>query len=159
MRGRVAYYGERHLLQLVAVKRLQARGLTLAAIQQRLAGATEATLRATAGSAELADRVMIRIPEPAEGPESDRPTRFWAAQPAVDTHPDSDGDSDRDEDSEGEADGRLYGLRIADLTVLLRSPPSVEDLPAIRAAAQPLLDLLAARNLISPNTDRKGGPA
>ncbi|WP_242454385.1 MerR family transcriptional regulator [Bailinhaonella thermotolerans] len=43
-RGRVALYGPRHLLQLVAIKRLQAEGLSLTAIQARLAGATDATL-------------------------------------------------------------------------------------------------------------------
>src|SRR5919106_2977465 len=44
MRGRPALYGPRHLLQLVAVKRLQARGLPLVAIQAQLAGATDAQL-------------------------------------------------------------------------------------------------------------------
>jgi DNA-binding transcriptional MerR regulator len=43
-RGRIALYGPRHLLQLVAVKRLQARGLPLVAIQQELAGATDSRL-------------------------------------------------------------------------------------------------------------------
>ncbi|HEV8423932.1 MAG TPA: MerR family transcriptional regulator, partial [Actinomycetes bacterium] len=43
-RGRTAMYGPRHLLQLVAVKRLQARGLPLVAIQQELAGATDSQL-------------------------------------------------------------------------------------------------------------------
>jgi MerR HTH family regulatory protein len=43
-RGRTALYGPRHLLQLVAVKRLQARGLPLVDIQQELAGATDTAL-------------------------------------------------------------------------------------------------------------------
>jgi DNA-binding transcriptional MerR regulator len=43
-RGRTALYGPRHLLQLVAVKRLQASGLPLVAIQQELAGATDTQL-------------------------------------------------------------------------------------------------------------------
>jgi DNA-binding transcriptional MerR regulator len=43
-RGRTALYGLRHLLQLVAVKRLQATGLPLVAIQQELAGATDSQL-------------------------------------------------------------------------------------------------------------------
>ena len=43
-RGRTALYGPRHLLQLVAVKRLQASGLPLVAIQQELAGATDTRL-------------------------------------------------------------------------------------------------------------------
>ena len=38
MRGRTALYGRKHLLQLVAIKRLQARGLGLAEIQQQLVG-------------------------------------------------------------------------------------------------------------------------
>ena len=47
-RGRTALYGPRHLLQLVAVKRLQAQGRTLAEIQFELAGASEDTLRRVA---------------------------------------------------------------------------------------------------------------
>jgi DNA-binding transcriptional MerR regulator len=43
-RGRTALYGPRHLLQLVAVKRLQAKGLPLVAIQQELAGTTDSQL-------------------------------------------------------------------------------------------------------------------
>ena len=42
--GRAARYGVRHLLQLVVVKRLQASGLSLVEIQQRLAGATDTQL-------------------------------------------------------------------------------------------------------------------
>src|SRR5919202_2753219 len=45
MRGRTALYSRRHLLQLVAIKRLQARGLPLAEIQQRLLGLSDAALR------------------------------------------------------------------------------------------------------------------
>lgn len=44
-RGRVALYGRRHLLQLVAVKRRQADGRSIAAIQAELAGATDAMLQ------------------------------------------------------------------------------------------------------------------
>src|SRR5262245_30045664 len=36
MRGRTALYGRRHLLQLVAIKRLQAMGSSLHEVQQRL---------------------------------------------------------------------------------------------------------------------------
>src|SRR5260370_30458816 len=45
MRGRTALYGLRHLLQLVAIKRLQTHGLSLAEIQARLVGQTDAALR------------------------------------------------------------------------------------------------------------------
>ncbi len=42
MRGRTALYGVRHLLQLVAIKRLQTHGLSLAEIQTRVVGRTDA---------------------------------------------------------------------------------------------------------------------
>ena len=41
MRGRTALYGDRHVLQIVAIKRLQARGLSLAAVQERVVGLSE----------------------------------------------------------------------------------------------------------------------
>lgn len=44
VRGRVAYYGRRHLLQVVAIKRLQAQGATLAQVQEALAGAPTSAL-------------------------------------------------------------------------------------------------------------------
>jgi DNA-binding transcriptional MerR regulator len=44
MRGRTALYKRRHLLQLVAIKRLQTEGRTLAQIQHDLVGATDAVL-------------------------------------------------------------------------------------------------------------------
>ncbi len=45
MRGRVAYYGPRHVLQLAAIKQLQSQGATLQQVQQELAGADEERLR------------------------------------------------------------------------------------------------------------------
>src|SRR4029077_11353965 len=45
MRGRTALYGLRHLWQLVAIKRLQANGLALAEVQQRLLGLPDHALR------------------------------------------------------------------------------------------------------------------
>src|SRR3954468_22443455 len=44
MRGRTALYGRRHLLQLVAIKKLQARGQSLAEVQRALAGQTDQAL-------------------------------------------------------------------------------------------------------------------
>src|SRR5512133_276381 len=78
-RGRTALYGPRHLLQLVAVKRLQARGLPLVAIQQELAGATDSQLARVA-----------RLPEGvAPGPAVSAPhgkvrrAGFWRERPAA----------------------------------------------------------------------------
>jgi DNA-binding transcriptional MerR regulator len=53
-RGRVARYGPRHLLQLVAIKRRQAEGRSLAEIQAELAGATDDSLAAVARVPEAA---------------------------------------------------------------------------------------------------------
>ena len=44
MRGRTALYGRRHLLQLVAIKCLQATGIALAELQRQLLGLTDAEL-------------------------------------------------------------------------------------------------------------------
>src|SRR3569832_2892651 len=48
MRGLTALYGPRHLLQLVALKRRQAQGHSLAAIQAEQAGAPDEALAAVA---------------------------------------------------------------------------------------------------------------
>ncbi|MFI6450823.1 MerR family transcriptional regulator [Streptosporangium amethystogenes] len=72
-RGRVALYGRRHLLQLIAVKRRQADGRTIAEIQAELTGATDQTLESIA-------RIPERSPEHAAetvSPRTARP-RFWA---------------------------------------------------------------------------------
>lgn len=42
--GRVARYGQRHLLQLLAVRALQSQGLSLAQVQTALSGANDAEL-------------------------------------------------------------------------------------------------------------------
>src|SRR5262245_42574401 len=73
MRGRTALYGRRHLLQLVAIKRLQARGLSLAEVQLQLVGLTDAALRQLA-------RVPADLPEPPAAPPEPAPARpadFW----------------------------------------------------------------------------------
>lgn len=48
-RGRAALYGRRHLLQIAAIKKLQAVGFTLEQIQGSLAGRTEEELARTLG--------------------------------------------------------------------------------------------------------------
>jgi DNA-binding transcriptional MerR regulator len=75
MTGRTALYGDRHLLQVLAVKALQARGATLADVQRTLVGASEPELRAAVGP---------RLPGAlaAAGPPPARPGRaFWRTPP------------------------------------------------------------------------------
>jgi DNA-binding transcriptional MerR regulator len=64
--GRNALYGRRHLLQLVAIKRRQAQGLSLAQIQGELAGATDPAL-------EQAARLAMSLPS-ATDPTGTDPT-------------------------------------------------------------------------------------
>src|SRR5438046_6570687 len=63
MRGRTALYSRRHLLQLVAIKRLQAQGLTLADLQQQLLGQTNALLEKVA---RLSVEVVDGTPPPSK---------------------------------------------------------------------------------------------
>jgi len=142
-RGRTALYGQRHLLQLVAVKRLQAEGQPLAEIQARLAGATEATLRHIAA---LPAREQAALPageqseqpvqDTVDGEESDAPRpRLWATRPAT-HHP----------------LGTVHGISLpGGATLLVPAPVHPDQAPAIRRAAQPLLDYLSAHGLLNPD--------
>jgi hypothetical protein len=127
--GRTARYGPRHLLQLVAVKRLQAEGHRLVDIQHRLAGATDATLR---GIAEPGDRA--RSAEPADL------ARFWAAPVAPMGHT-TEAPAD---DSVIATDSVERVIRIGDVTVRLPYPGALsrDDLGRIAEAARPLLLVL-----------------
>ena len=132
MRGRSALYGNRHLLQLVAVKRRQAQGRTLAQIQVELAGASDAELT------ELA-----RVPDGlldggAAGDAGPVRTRFWAARPAPAGPP------------ERAVGGVALGRGVL---LILPGQPTERERREIAAAAEPLMDLLAERGLLE-----KGDP-
>lgn len=83
-RGRVALYGPRHLLQLVAIKRLQAEGQALSEVQSRLYGLSDAELAALAslpaGVVDLPTSAAEAGPATAPRPAG-RP--FWKAAPAA----------------------------------------------------------------------------
>ncbi|GGQ36137.1 hypothetical protein BKA00_005032 [Actinomadura coerulea] len=66
-RGRTALYGPRHLLQLVAVKRRQASGRSIAEIQIELAAATDADLTRIAALPDSPRARSNGLP-PSEGP-------------------------------------------------------------------------------------------
>lgn len=126
MRGRTALYGRRHLLQLVALKRRQAEGRSLAEIQAELAGADDAVLAAVAqvpaelmtGGDAVPDEAPVR-------------TRFWAAS-AV-----------------GGESTPVGGTRLGRGAILvLPGVPTDEERRLIAAAARPLMDLLAERGLL-----------
>lgn len=139
-RGRVARYGERHLLQLVAVKRRQAEGRSLAEIQEELAGATNEALAAIAG--------LKDIPEPASAVATAGAPRFWARPPAK---PETRETPQPPEPAVRNIPGLARGLRLAPGVMLLLESagrePAPEDVTAILTAAQPLLNALADRGL------------
>ncbi|MEU4620692.1 MerR family transcriptional regulator [Actinoplanes sp. NPDC023801] len=169
-RGRTVLYGPRHLLQLVAIKRRQAAGMTLAEIQAELAGASEETLAAVA---RVPDPVLRTDEPPPDGPRS-RPD-FWKASPAAPTRilptgsaPDEAGDmppatgiTRREMAAAVEKLGTpaapppalITGVPIGDGVILLLPRHTTGlDRDEIAAAARPLLDLLAARGLTDGRT-------
>jgi DNA-binding transcriptional MerR regulator len=153
--GRTALYGRRHLLQLVAIKRLQARGLTLAELQEQLLGLTDARL------AELArlppDLEAARPPGDNGEPDGRRAEAFWKTPPApaeaeATCQPDATVDA-------AATDETFRGIRLGDgVTLLLAAgrPVDADDIAALRTAAGPLLKLLEKRRLLRPRS--KGGP-
>jgi DNA-binding transcriptional MerR regulator len=162
-RGRTALYGPRHLLQLVALKRLQARGLSLVAIQQELAGATDAQLAKVArvpaatqaaGQARLA-AARARGVRAAAGPAPARRDGFWrqpAAAPATAASAAVPAEMMPAGARAGGDDGEaaLRGVRLGGGVTLLLEPGrplAPADLGALREAARPLLAVLAARGL------------
>jgi hypothetical protein len=162
MRGRTALYGRRHLAQLVATKRLQARGLSLAEIQQRLLGITDTALISLA---KLPNLDALASVEPlAKEPGDGRANAFWSASPGAPAPENVSNDATPVYDAtrsegigEGPATLPLQGVPL-DHEVILLLPPSrtidEDDLPAIQAAAAPLLKLLQARRLLRPRQER-----
>jgi hypothetical protein len=139
MRGRTALYGPRHLAQLVAIKRRQAQGRSLAEIQAELVGASDDALMQLAGveGAEASAR-----PAPAAR------DAFWA-------HPVSAPAPPPVHDEQPGA--VLTGVPLAGGAVLLLpAHPDPDDVAALRAAAAPLIDLLTARGLLAGSTRPRG---
>jgi hypothetical protein len=150
MQGRTALYGTRQLLQVVAVKRRQAQGHSLADIQAELAGATDETLRRVAA---IPDEVIVaESGGPQEQPapvRAGRRARFWADPPAA---------AEPLANSGGDTVTRLAAVPLPGGALLMlpvgsddSGRPDEDDIHAIHAAARPLLELLAERGLLSPD--------
>ena len=77
-RGRTAFYDVQHLLQLVAIKRLQASGKTLEDIQQELLGKDDEAIRLLAALPAEIDLVGVVAPAPVIEARS-----FWSADVAA----------------------------------------------------------------------------
>jgi DNA-binding transcriptional MerR regulator len=158
MRGRTALYQRRHLLQLVAVKRLQARGVALAEVQAQLAGATDGMLAGLAGieadppaaaSIQADDGPSTHAAQAEDGPSARaaqagaRQPRFWAAASHAVPGPTAG------------AARQLLAIRLGyGVTLTLGAadrPLGDEDLSVLQQAAEPLLELLRQRGLDAPN--------
>lgn len=88
MTGRTARYGGRHLLQILAVKAVQARGDSLADAQRTLVGASDEELRSAIGPGLPAALAAVPPPALAAGPEGSDARRaaghpFWRTSPAL----------------------------------------------------------------------------
>jgi DNA-binding transcriptional MerR regulator len=149
-RGRVARYGRRHLLQLVAVKRRQAEGRSLAEIQAELAGATDEALAAVA-------RVPDIDPAPQATPAA--PSRFWVRQPRQPSQPTPATERPGRPESGAAFSpaGLVHGVRLAPGVMLLLEgadrEPGPDDVTQIVNAARPLVRELADRGLCACGPD------
>lgn len=154
-RGRTALYTRRHLLQLVAIKRLQAQGTSLDAIQAQLTGATDAELTQLAKLPEAPPARAAPAPS-REGP-SRRLSDFWGHAPAPvapveQPPPPAPAAQPPPQPEPTGLESLLQGVPLSpELTLLLhrtQRPLEPADLEAIQAAAAPLLALLKARHLL-----------
>lgn len=137
MQGRTARYSARHLHQIVAVKRRQAQGRSLAEIQAELAGATDEALRRVAAVPDevIAAESAVSHEQPPTGR-----SRFWADPPAAAAANGGGTDTVTTLAAVGLPGGAL---------LLLPARPDENDIDAIKEAAQPLLQLLADRGLLT----------
>ncbi|GAA3463156.1 MerR family transcriptional regulator [Saccharothrix longispora] len=153
-RGRTALYGRRHLLQVVAVKKLQAAGRTLAEIQGMTVGASDRDLAELAGVAERVGPAEPAGP-PAGGtaPPGRGREGFWRERPARTDPPGGP-------PAEPPTARPVQALRLgAGVTVVLDAAdraPDATELAAIQAAAAPLLDLLGRTGLAPTTGEDKG---
>ncbi len=183
LRGRTALYGPRHLLQLVALKRRQAGGLTLAQIQAELTGATDAEL---AEIARVPEALLTAGSTPVDYVFADAaPSRphFWTTVPAppgeaaaeMADPPARTGEADEMVDPAVRTGGRrrsgppararrpateddpaqpVGGVALGGGAILvLPTPVTSADVAAVTAAAGPLMTLLADRGLLNHHFD------
>jgi DNA-binding transcriptional MerR regulator len=138
-RKRTALYGPRHLMQLVAIKRLQAQGRSLAEIQLQLCGLPDAALKEIA----RLPPGIVKVPEGAQAAEETerRDARpFWSQPPGEVASP-----------VPFPAPRQMIGMPLgAGVTLLVEAtrPLEAADWEALRAAAAPLLETLQARRLL-----------
>jgi DNA-binding transcriptional MerR regulator len=167
IKGRTAYYGPRHLLQLVAIKQLQANGLSLADVQQQMAAASDSALKRLAGGTDVSGLSTPGSSPPTPRHQGERVRAFWKSKPAsIPEHQEGQAGS-LDCESQGAAAPAVLSahqdplpvqaLRLAEnILLILESSRSISpaELIGIRRAAAPLIQHLLNHGLVPP--DRKG---
>jgi len=174
-RGRALVYGRRHLLHLVAIKRLQGQGMTLDEIAQRLAGIAECDLEDLAAVPDGAMPTNLGEVDPVDAKGMSRTAgRFWETA-FVDATPFAD---DRETSTpkltrvatrtkasrtsvavqaNSVVAKMVIEVRLSDSVRLLveGDPGAMPNMKALRAAAGPLLELLTS----APVAHDKQAPA
>lgn len=130
-RGRTAFYSDRHLFQLVAIKTLQSKGRPLSDIQELLLGADDDELRKISGLTDDSDSSKK------EDTKKSRRDSFWKEERQT------------EETGHGSI---IPAIQLAEgVTLVLESADLLDnDLQHILAAAEPLVALLKKRRIIRP---------
>ncbi len=150
MRGRTALYGPRHLAQVVAIKRMQASGRSLAEIKPLLATIDDGTLSRVAGvvvpkapkrafwrEAAEADDAAATTTTSANAPTATTPTTTTITTAPAPPAPPA-----------GVATTVKLAVVLDAVTVLVDRDLDDDDLAALQRAAAPLLAELRRRGLI-----------
>lgn len=170
MTGRTARYGGRHLLQILAVKAVQARGESLADVQRTLVGASDEELRSAIGPGLGAALAAVSPPFPAAPPQERNDARpagrpFWRTPPASSASavPALERSAEVPESRTAESGYAgmprpLVAIPLdAGATLLIEgSAVSSIDIAALRAAAGPLLAYLTAAGLLPGVPNHQG---
>jgi DNA-binding transcriptional MerR regulator len=161
MRGRTALYGRRHLWQLVAIKRLQAKRLTLAEVQARVVGQTDAALRKLAempaDRQQTAEKADTDHQQPRDTSNKRRGEAFWAASPEAVPQSQTTDELPR---NHRPSVIPLAGVALDEgVTLLLQGhrPLDEHDTEALRSAAAPLLKLLRTRRIVDAEGETASG--
>ncbi|EMI42076.1 MerR family transcriptional regulator [Rhodopirellula sp. SWK7] len=171
MRGRTAYYGPKHVMQLVAIKRLQAENLTLSDIQERLVALPPKRLKTLAklptdfweNAKDYLDAPPLKANHEAISVSSEdaQPARsgeeFWSRTAATPTRPRS---PHRDQSVTGISQSLCIRLHPqVQMSIDTTAPAEVIDaarLQRLQSAAESLISELVRQGLIdTPSPPRQ----
>jgi DNA-binding transcriptional MerR regulator len=159
MRGRTALYGPRHLAQIVAIKRLQAEGRTLAEIQGQLAGMRDEALARLAAVPDVEDS---RAEVGACREEEPLASRFWTRAGEEKLAAKVADCADTMVEDARDEPGVHHAIRLDEGVLLVldgaTTAPDTDDLSAIRSLTGALLRELRRRGLAPVINPRRDDP-